>query len=280
MKGFFVPNSVSNSYVANKRDANGSLIYEGQYNDIGLEKQSAIQKLNKNYDTTINNAYSSYLSSRNAIISSNMGQGYKEAYINLQKSLLNQNVIDANTSLESARNEINQNSAELQNQVYDAYKTEVGYFDRLANSLNSYLSYVKNLTRPATEEELNKLSAYNNLKSDTFGQIQLAKMEKNGEDLSYLEDLSTRINGSVVNYLTKEQMNMNVEDLYDTLLNLQAPDYTDAEGNKAMSFIQWLNNNLKDTDTDKTWSQWLFGQGGYKEFVNATKKEGWSIWKI
>lgn len=278
MKGFFVPNSVSGSYVANKRNSDNSLMYDSQYNQIGLNKQSAIQQLNKNYDTTINNAYSSYLSSRNNIMTSNMGQGYKDAYLALQKASLNQNIIDTNTSLESARYEINQSAEEMQNQVYENYETEVSYFDRLANSLNDYLSYVKGLSKEATENEIMAADAYNYLQTATEDDKALAiarfakVAELTGYNMSEFEDISARLNGNMLNYLTSDQMNMDAKDLYEVLLNLQAPDYTDAEGNNALPFIQWLNNQLKDTDDDNTWSKWLFGQGGYQEFVNSTKK--------
>lgn len=89
--------------------------------------------------------------------------------------------------------------------------------------------------------------------------------------LEYLKTLSSKDDASKT-YLTEDQMNLSVDNMYDAIFNAQPQAYLDAEGNVGMSYIQWVNANLKNTDADKAWSQWLFGQGGYGQFIAAIKK--------
>ena len=41
MNGFYVPGSISGSYVSNKRDENGSLVYESAASNVGMQAQAA-----------------------------------------------------------------------------------------------------------------------------------------------------------------------------------------------------------------------------------------------
>lgn len=146
MRGFYVPDSVSSSYVANKRNESGGLMYEDASNQIGIEKQQAAQALEKNYAQTIDNAYSSYLAAGKNVLGSQMGQGYKEAYLQKQQELLQQGIAEANLNAANYRQQLNSQEADAQAQVMKAFQTEVGYFDRAAQSMNDYLGYVKSLT--------------------------------------------------------------------------------------------------------------------------------------
>lgn len=226
MKGFYVPNSISSSYVANKRNEQGSFQYDAAANAVGLEKQAALQTLGKNYATTIENAYSSYLSANRGVMGSNMGQGYKEAYLEAQQQELNAEIANANVNLANARAELNQQESEARAQIDKAFQQEVSNFDRVAKSMQDYLSYVKSLTSA--------------------------------------DGTST--------YLPIEDYEKSVDDLYEVLFNAQPQGYLDAEGNMGQSFVQWVNSQLKDTSADTAWSQWLFGQGGYQEFLEAARR--------
>ena len=71
--------------------------------EIGLNKQAAIQTLNKQYSTTINNAYTNYLAANRGVQGSNMGQGYKEAYIQKSQENLVANVAESNLNAAKVR---------------------------------------------------------------------------------------------------------------------------------------------------------------------------------
>lgn len=153
MSGFYVPGTVSQSFVSNKRDESGVPIYEGQLNQIGLQKQAAIQQLNEDYSQTIDNAYSAYLNANRGINASNMGQGYKEAYKELQQQQLMTNVANASINLQEQRANLNAQELNAAQQIQQAYQTEVGYFDKLQQSLSDYYEYAKSLSYYDEKEE-------------------------------------------------------------------------------------------------------------------------------
>lgn len=157
MSGFYVPGTVSQSFVSNKRDEAGVPIYEGQLNQIGLQKQAAMQQLNEDYSQTIDNAYSAYLNANRGINASNMGQGYKEAYKQLQEQQMMNNVANASINLEEQRANLNAQELNAAQQIQQAYQTEVGYFDKLQQSLSDYYDYAKSLSYydEKTEQTLN-----------------------------------------------------------------------------------------------------------------------------
>lgn len=155
MNGFYVPNSLSSSYVSNKRNEEGSLAYDSAANEIGIQKQAAVQQLEKNYATTIENAYASYLAANRGVDASNMGQGYKELYKTIQQQQLRENIANTNTSFNEAIASLNQQESEAQAQIQSQFQTEVAYFDRLRQSFSDYYNYVKTLTNKAGETYLN-----------------------------------------------------------------------------------------------------------------------------
>ena len=83
--GFYSTRSPeTGAYVAGKRTEEGTPVYEAASGVLGMQKQAAIQNLEKNYATTIENAYASYLANQRGIETSAMGQGYKQAYLEAQ----------------------------------------------------------------------------------------------------------------------------------------------------------------------------------------------------
>lgn len=150
MNGFYVPGSVSSSYVANKRNEEGSLLYDTMSNEIGLEKQAAFQQLEKDYSSTIENAYAAYLAANRSVDASRMGQGYKELYKQLQNEQLRANIAATNLELGEQRQLLNRQEAEAQSQIQAQFKQEVAYFDRLQQTFTDYLEYVKGLTHSSS----------------------------------------------------------------------------------------------------------------------------------
>ena len=47
MKGYYVPNRVSNEYIDSKRNEEGEYEYDSYLRDVGMNTQAAIQSLNK-----------------------------------------------------------------------------------------------------------------------------------------------------------------------------------------------------------------------------------------
>lgn len=226
INGFYVPNSVSSSYVANKRTETGALGYESTANEVGLQKQAALQELSKQYSSAVENAYNAYLAQNRSVMNSNMGQGYKEAYMQQQQEDMMAQMANMNATAANARLELGQQEANAQEQINKQFQEEVSYFDRTAKSAGDYLEYLKTLT---------------------------------GQD-------------GTSTYLEPENFEKSVDDMYDIIFGAQPQGYLDAEGNKGMNYLQWVNKNLSTSSADNAWAQWLFGRGGYQEFVQSTKK--------
>ena len=247
MNGFYVPGSTSSSYVANKRNEEGSLLYESLENEVGLQKQAAMQQLDKSYAQTIENAYASYLAANRGVDASQMGQGYKELYKQIQNQQLQAGVADVTSQVAQQRQSLNQQEAQAQAQIQQAFQTEVGYFDRLQQSFADYWEYAKTLTQAGPDNttvsyfdpyELNQSvdSMY-----DIFAQAQpIGGYNEKGEYVGY----------------------------------------TDAEGKAGMTFSEWVASQIGTSDEDQAWYQW-YTSGGFNEFMAAPKStKQWQVGEL
>lgn len=227
INGFFVPGSISGSYVASKRNEEGSFKYYSQAISTGIQRQAALQDLEKSYEDVISKAYNSYLANQKAINASNMGQGYKEMYEQAAQDNLLAQQAEAANSVSSAKAQLLTQEAEAQNLIKQQYQTEVANLDRVANSMSNYLNFVKSLEG----------------------------------GLNYLSQLSGKT-------LTEDTL---AEDIYDTLYEAQPYDLTSSEDDsiKGMAFSEWLHSQMKDTEADRVFEQWLYG-GGWQDFKKST----------
>ena len=130
MKGFYVPNSISSSYIANKRNEEGSLAYQSMATEVGLQRQAALQDLSQQYASTIENAYAAYLAGQRGIAGSAMGQGYKEAYMQNQQQAMMQQVAETNATAAKARQELAAQEADVQEQIQKQFEEEYSDFVR------------------------------------------------------------------------------------------------------------------------------------------------------
>lgn len=226
-KGFFVPESFSANYVDNLRNEEGTYKYENQLRDVGIQKQAAIQDLNKTYSDTINNAYSSYLNSKRSIMSSNIGEGYKQAYLQGQEAQLQQNIAQASVNAASARQQIETQEAKASDEIGEAFKTEVSNMNRVAESMQQYLVYLKGLTKGEGDQ--------------------------------------------AQKYITEDQEKYRLDQMYDVIFNAQPYDYKDKTGVAGASYIEWANAQVKNTQADRDWFNWLTTYGGLQQFKQAAQ---------
>lgn len=146
MRGFSVPGSRSGSYVANRRDEEGSFGYDKAAIELGIQKQTALQNLSETYAQTIDNAYASYLANQRNIMASAMGQGYKQAYLQGQEQALSEASKQAAQTAASARAQFAQEESEARNYIQQQYEAEVSNIDRALNSMDNYFEYLKGLS--------------------------------------------------------------------------------------------------------------------------------------
>lgn len=148
MKGWYIPADFANSYVDNRRDETGINPYSKALSDIGLQKQAALQSLNKTYSDTINDAYSNYLNAKRGIRGSELGQGYKEAYLEQQDKMLQSNIMQNNIDSAQSKQLLLENIGKAEGAVGVAFQQEVENMQKIKQSLIDYLVYTKGLNSP------------------------------------------------------------------------------------------------------------------------------------
>lgn len=227
-KGILVPSSASRNYVQNQRGERGSYKWDDEVSEIGLGHQTALQSLNKQYSNTINEAYAGYLAANRGIAGSNMGQGYKDAYIQQTQQAFNTQQDEALSNLASAQYQLSLQGAEALAGVKQRMDTETSYINRTKQSAIDYYEYLRNLE--------NK--------------------DRTKEDLGYF---------------TKDELGLDIDQLYDRIFDAFVGDYEDMDGNEAMTYNAWLTRSIRNSDADRNWYDWLLTQGGLKQFRDITK---------
>lgn len=150
MAGYYVPSSYSANYVANKKDNDGTYVYDSAINRAGIDAQRNLQQLNKQYNMTINNAYAQSLLANRGLQASSLGTGYKQAFAqNLQKSM-EQEVAQVGLSVQDAKQSIFERLGQDLSGIASIQQGEVDNMRRMASSLEKYHDYLKTLTAPSS----------------------------------------------------------------------------------------------------------------------------------
>lgn len=228
-KGFFVPGNTSQNYVSNKKNTDGAYTYDTAFQEAGLQHQQALSSINKQYNATIESAYSNYLSANRGIRGSNMGAGYKEAYLAKQQEAQAAQIAELNYNAANVRGQLAENTNATLGNIQDVFNTEVAYMDRVASGANSYLGYLKTLTHVDDAERM---------------------------------------------YITEDKMNLSIDEMYDTVFGADIgtmKSFLDSSGNQALSYLDWSNNQFKDSEADRAYAKWFYS-GGLQQFKKATKK--------
>ena len=153
-KGFYVPSSQSSSYVASKRNDEGSYEYTSQAQDIGLQRKAALQDLSEQYGDVVENAYASYLANQRTINASAMGQGYKDAYEQMQQQNLVNQVAQAGLSAANARQQLDESALKAREQLDEQFALETTNLDKVGTQLDNYFEYLKGLSNEAGQNYL------------------------------------------------------------------------------------------------------------------------------
>lgn len=150
----YIPSSMSKSYVENKRTPEGTRGYLQAEQELDIQKQSALQNLEQQYASTIENAYASYLQNQRNIGMSQMGEGYKQLYRQQQEQQLASNIAQTNLSASQARQELGLQTEEAKAQLETVKQTEISNLNRVQNTMQQYLNYVKDLSNETQESIL------------------------------------------------------------------------------------------------------------------------------
>lgn len=148
---YYVPSSMSKSYVENKRTEEGTRGYLQSEQEVDIQKQAAIQNLEQQYNSTIENAYASYLSNQRNINMSQMGEGYKQLYRQMQEKELASNIAQTNLSAAQARQELTTQASKAKGDIQAMKEQEISNLNRVQNTMQQYLNYIKSVTNEAGE---------------------------------------------------------------------------------------------------------------------------------
>lgn len=157
---YYVPSSMSKSYVENKRTPEGTRGYLQAEQEVDIQKQAALQNLEQQYASTIENAYASYLQNQRNINMSAMGEGYKQLYREMQDQQLASNIAQTNLSAAEARTELGLQADEAKADIQAMKDLEISNLNKVQGTMQQYLDYVKSMQETEglqllTEEQQN-----------------------------------------------------------------------------------------------------------------------------
>jgi hypothetical protein len=228
--GYYVSSKFSENYVKNTKNEDGTYVYDTEVNKIGINTQRDLQQLNKQYNNTINNAYASNLLANRGIRSSNLGTGYKDAYIENLQNEVNQEVEATKFSVEDAKLNIFQSLNNNLGALAGMQQDEVNNMRRTAGSLEQYYKYLGTINSYETGYYANENNGF-----------------KVGDEFTF-EDNYDKIFGT-----DKSKLD----------------GYYDEAGNPALALEDWLRQNSGDSDEDTAWLDWFYSKGmdQYKDFI-------------
>ena len=97
-----------------------------------------------------------------------------------------------------------------------------------------------------------------------------------GDYLTYVKSLTglSADKQTELKALTEEQEKMSLDELYGTLYNLDPKNLVDEEGVQGKRYSDWIKGQIKGTDEDTDWYNWLMYEGGlqdYKAMLDKTE---------
>lgn len=255
-RGFFIPSNLSAEYVQNKRTPEGEYQYDKELGNIKLERQASLQSLSQQYNTTIDSAYANYLMANRGIRGSTLGQGYKEAYIQETQASLQRDITETNLGMQNVRAQVGQQASAQIADMMSRIGTETGNMNRVAESLQGYFDYLKEAT---INTESSIYAEKLRLAEEEMAKLPKKQRTEVAVDLGYFSDIESK---------------KSLDDMYEQLLNASPKDYYDASGDTALGFMDWVYQNIKDNERDRTWADWLINQGGINQFRDMVLNKG------
>lgn len=145
MGGYYIPSGFSANYVANKKNEDGTRVYDSAVNQAGIDAQRNLQQLNKQYNVTINQAYASNLLANRGLQASALGTGYKDAYTQNLQASTNEQINQASLSVADTKYSIFSSLSDRLAQIGGVQQQEVNNMRRMASTLEQYHDYAKTL---------------------------------------------------------------------------------------------------------------------------------------
>jgi hypothetical protein len=241
--------------------------WENLYGNISMAEQEAISSLKQNYSSAIGEAYLSSFREEQNILSSNIGQGYKEQMLNENEAALEaafasyqQNYLENVENVKTSVNEAVSKLSELET-------TQANYAKEFYNTPYAYLEYLK--------ENYDSADLWNNKYYSRF--LNEDKELLSWNDIVLKEKLFNNDLNSSEAEITKEGTAFYQQILLDSALQKNVPTYWEWLGNDNSELFDWLISangyTTKEIDgkiyspTNKELLQDLIGVSDDKPFV-------------
>jgi len=183
--------SISKYLEDANKDVTGQRTWAKAYSSLDLSRQLATNSLQKEYGSSINDAYVNTSKNNAAISASNLGIGYKTQAINDNDVALNDAYNSYLQNFISNKSTINDSIAES---VYDVNALKDTQADNTLKYANSHFDYLQNMWDKYESGELStdlfnepSWSKYTNMSYDALGNITT---DENGNPIRSLKDIS------------------------------------------------------------------------------------------
>lgn len=142
MPNVFTADSVRDQLMAANKDYYGRNTWDMQASQIDLASQLATSELNKNYSDTVAQAYMASLKNKQAILGSNLMQGYKDLAVSENQKSLDGAFESYKSKYLSSLSDIESNKQGALNSMYDAVNSQATNLANYANSAFDYINWL------------------------------------------------------------------------------------------------------------------------------------------
>ena len=149
----FDTNSIKKQLVEANRDYTGRKIFENLYGSINLAEQQQLNALKQDYTKAVSEAYASAYESKQAVASSNIGEGYKLGAMSDIDATLEEAYNSYRNSYLSGVSDVEASAASANEAISEKLGEQAEYTRQLANIPYDYLTYLFNTYAEGNDED-------------------------------------------------------------------------------------------------------------------------------
>lgn len=249
-------NTIKSQLAEANRDYMGRKTWENLYGSVDLAKQQSLSTARETYDTNVLNAYSEAFKSNQNVMSSNIGQGYKQQIMTDTDLALEQAYEAYRNNYNQQVAQINQQAQQSQAQVTSALEQQADYTKQLAEAPYQYLEAQWNRMEDLGEDT-------NPFYNDKLFSEYTTTDETGARRLKTWEEIANKGATDEAGEFTglyddKGNLTTKGIDFYDKMLNFAA-----TQDSGLQSFGEWLSGSNQELyDWAKSYNPYDYTQAG------------------